>query len=188
MRNGKRTPDYHRIKNQSDALYYAADIPSIAWGPTTEEKPRFKLTVLDDQSVSPKTQDDWFDRMRSGEFFSLPYLILLSSTSDDDTSIVHGYDLMKRALSKGLRVQITDSAGVHEEIVRDESVFMLTNIYDEAPPERIQAIRDWCHKHKSCFRILCAGGDPATLMRRVKLKFNAVFHMDSAAVVERNLA
>lgn len=188
MKTGKRTQDYHKIGSPTDALYYAADIPSTAWGSLLEASPRFKLVVMDDQSVSPKVQEDWFERLRSGELFSLPYLVLLSSDSDDDASITQGYDLMKRALGQGLRVQITDSSSIPSENVRDESVFMLTNFYDEAPAERVQLVRDWCHKHKSNFRILCTAGSPDVILRRTKLKFNAVFYVDSKIVIERSMA
>ena len=190
MRTGKRTQDFYLIKGQKDAHYYAAGIPSTAWGPLIEDKPKFKLLVLDGESSNlfPKVQEEWFERMRSGEFFSLPYLILLSASADDSASISHGYDLMKRALSKNIRVQITESSGIKEEATREETVYMLTNVYDEAPPERMQDIRDWCHRHETSFRILCAAGDPAVLIRRLKLSFNAVFYLDSRITTERNMA
>ncbi len=188
MRTGKRTQDFHFIKTTKDALYYAAEIPSTAWGPILIDEPRFKLVVFDDDNISPKIQAEWFARLRSGEMFSKPYLILVSSDVDDDMSISQGYDLMKRALEQEIRVQITESSRIREEEVNDETVFMLTNIYDEAPPERIQSVRDWCHRHKTCFRLLCATGDPTVLIRRLKLKFNAVFYLDSNVVSEKTFA
>lgn len=188
MRTGRRTQDYYFIKTEKDGLYYAADIPSTAWGPLLTEDPRFKLAVFDDDNISPKMQTEWFARLRSGEMFSLPYLILVSSDVDDDVSTAQGYDLMKRALEKGIRVQVTESSRIPEEETNDETVFMLTNVYDEAPPERIQSVRDWCYRHKTSFRILCATGDPAVLVRRLKLKFNAVFYLDSKVVSEKNFS
>jgi len=188
MRSGRRTQDYHLIKTQADALFYAADIPSTAWGPLLTEEPRFKLVVLDDNNVSPKTQAEWFARLREKEFFSHPYLILISSDVDDSLSTGIGYDIMKRALSKEIRVQITESSRISTEVVNEETVFMLTNLTDEAPPERIQSARDWCYRHQTCFRLICATGDPASLLRRMKLKFNAAFYLDSRIVVEKTLA
>lgn len=188
MRSGRRTADYHRIKTQLDAHYYAAEIPSTAWGPLLTEEPNFKLVVLGENNVSPKVQSEWFARLRNHEFFGQPALILLVSDVDDSMATGHGYDLMKRALTKDIRVQITESSGVPTESTSEETVFMLTNVTDEAPPERIQMVRDWCYRHKTCFRLVCATGDPAVIMRRLKLRFNAVFYLDSRVVEERNMA
>jgi len=188
MRKGYRTQDYHKIKTPRDGLYYAAEIPSTSWGPTLTEDPKFKLVVFEEENISPKVQAEWFTRLRSGELFALPYLILISSDVDDDAALVQGYDLMKRAIEKTIRVQITESARVPEERADDETVFLLTNVYDEAPPERIQLVRDWCYRHKTCCRILCATGDPNTIIRRLKLKFNAVFFLDSKVVTEKSFA
>lgn len=188
MRKGHRTQDFHFIKTPRDAVYYAAAIPSTAWGPLLTEEPRFKLAVFDEDNVSPKLQAEWFARLRSRELFPKPYLILISSDVDDDLSTAQGYDLMKRALEKEIRVQITESSRIPEEEVNDETVFMLTNLYDEAPAERIQSVRDWCYRHKTCFRLLCATGEPGVLVRRLKLKFNAVFYLDSKMVSEKNFA
>lgn len=187
MRKGYRTQDYHFIKSQTDALYYAADIPSTAWGPTMTEDPKFKLAVFDETNVGMKEQVEWFSRMRNGELFDRPYLVLLSSDVDDSVATAHGYDLMKRALLKH-RVQITESAGIKEEKTDEETVFMLTNVYDEAPAERVQSIRDWSYRHKTSFRLICGTGDPGVLLRRLKLKFNAVFYLDSKVVTEKNFA
>lgn len=184
-----RSQDAHRVKTQREGLYYAAAIPSTAWGPLLEKDPSFKLVVFDEDNISAKMQQEWFVRLREGELFSEPYLILITSNIDDDAAVSRGYDLMKRAVEKGIRVQITESSRISlEKRHSDEDVVMLTNIYDEAPTDRIQAIRDWCYQNDVCCRILCGTGDPADLMRRLKLKFNAVFYLDSKVVTEKSLA
>lgn len=188
MRTGRQSPDFHLIKTKTDALYYAADIPSTAWGPFLTEVPQFKLVVFDEDNVSQQIQATWFSKLRSGEMFPHPYLVLVTSDADDDLTVAQGYDLMKRALSKNLRVQITESSTVKEEKSNEETVFMLTNVYDEAPPERIQLVRDWCYRHKTCFRIICAAGSPSVLVRKLRLKFNAVFFLDSKVVSEKSFA
>jgi len=179
MRSGRRTQDYHFIKTERDALYYAAEIPSVAWGPPPKEvNPPFKVIVADSYTVTPKEQKKWFDSLWEGEMFSVPYLIIVSSDEDDSVAVSLGYNLMKKALENN-RVQITGSAGIKEEETNEETVFMLTNLYSEAPEERIQKVRDWCYRHKDCFRILCSAGDPAVLVRRLHLRFNAVFSVES---------
>lgn len=189
MRSDKRTADYHLIKdNPAHALYYAAAIPSTAWGPLIIKEPDFKLIVTDDSNVTPKVQSEWFKRVRDAEFFDSPYLIVVSSDLDDDLSTSIGYDLMKRALAKKLRVQITESSSIPVEKVTGETVFMLTNLTDDAPPERVQAARDWCYRHQTYFRVLCCAGDPSVLVRRLKLAVNAVFYLDSKIAVERDFS
>jgi len=187
MRSGKRTQDYHFIKTERDALYYAAEIPSTSWGPPKKEKLSFSLLVADAYQVTPKEQSTWFEKLWSGEMFSQPYLVLLAAEEDDSLPVVTGYNLMKNALEKH-RVQITGSAGIKTERTDEETVFMLTNVYSEAPEDRIQAIRDWCYRHKDSFRLICSAGDPAALQKRMRMKFNAMFLLDSERVEERDFA
>lgn len=189
MRSGNRTADYHLIReNPTHALYYAASIPSTAWGPLLSQDPSFKLIVTDEGNISPKEQGQWFKRLKEAEFFDLPYLFVVSSDLDDDLATNIGYDLMKRALAKRLRVQITESSSISEEEVSGETLYMLTNLTDDAPQERIQAVRDWCYRHKTYCRILCTAGDPAVLVRRLKLAVNAVFYLDSRVAVEKDFS
>lgn len=188
MRKGKRTADYHLIKTQGDAILYAAEIPATSWGPVSSEDPKFKLIVTEDSSISQNSQKEGWTKLKSAEFFDLPYLILLTSDLNDALSLSTGYDLMKLALMKGLRVQITESSRIPFEGVKDETIFMLTNVMDEAPPERFQAVRDWCYQHQDCFRVICAAGDPSTIIRHLKLQFDAQLYLDSRAVVEKNFA
>jgi len=178
MRSGKRTQDFHFIKTERDALYYAAEIPSVSWGPIKDRKLSFNLLVSEDYSISPKEQASWFKKLAEGEMFSKPYLVLISSRDDDSLAVSVGYDLMKKALERR-RVQVTGSAGINQEETHDETVFMLTNVYEEAPSDRIQSVRDWCYRHKESFRILCASGDPIAIKKRLRLKFNALFYLDS---------
>lgn len=188
MRKGNKTADYHLIKTHGDAMQYAAAIPAASWGPVSSEEPKFKLIVAEDSSISQNAQKEGWTRLKSTEFFALPCLVLLTSDLNDALATNMGYDLMKLALMKGLRVQITESSRITTEAVRDETVFMLTNVTDEAPPERFQSVRDWCYRHEDCFRVICASGDPTTILRHLKLQFDAQLYLDSRAVVEKNFA
>lgn len=188
MRNGIRTADYHRAKTLKERLYYGAGIPSTAWAPPATKPPKFKMFNVTDSPVSPKTQDEWFDRVWKGEMFSLPYLILLASDHDDDRAVSYGYDLMKIALDKGFRIHVTESSRVPEDVCKEEQVFMLINLHEDATPERVQMVRDWAYRHEADFRIVCAAGDPAVLTKKLRLKFNAIFYMDSKIVSEKTFA
>ena len=192
MRYKYRTQDYYRIKTEWDALYYAAGIPSSAWGPPSKKLPKFKTVQVKDEGtpVTAKLQQEWFEKMRNGEFFNRPGLFLISSPDSDDPAMLAGYDILKVALAQEprVRVHVTESSRVQWDKWREETVFMLTNVYDDAPKERLQLIRDWSFRHEDNFRIVCAAGDPATLVRTTRLKFNAVFCVDSTHTVEKSFA
>jgi hypothetical protein len=188
VRGKRRTKDFHFIKTPTDAVYYAAEIPRTAWKAPKHSSPGFQLVVVGEKTLTPAKQKTWYKRLWEGEMFSDPYLVLLCSEHTDSLAIEIGYDLMKKALAKGLRVQITESSRIREEETREETVFMLFNVYDEAPPDRIQQVRDWAYRHKTVFRIICAVGDPGTLLRKLKLKFNAVFLVENKIREERTLA
>lgn len=192
MRHKYRTQDYYRIKTDRDALYYSAGIPSSAWGPPTTRLPRFRSVQVKEGGsiITTGEQREWFERLRAGEFFMKPLLLLISSPDNDDPSLIAGYDVLKLALSREprIRVHITESSRVAWDRWREETVFMLTNVYDDSPRERVQLIRDWAFKHEDNLRIVCAAGDPATLVRRTRLKFNAVFYIDSTVTVEKSFA
>lgn len=188
MRRGRSSsPDKYLIKSVVDAKYYSANIPSTAWGPLLTQEPKFKTLMVHDDDIPAKTQSEWFSRLQKGEMFSAPYLVLIGSELDDSLALAYSYDLMKRALRLDLAVQITESSAIQREEVEDESVFMLTNLYDDVPVDRLQSVRDWCRKHEACFRLLCVAGDVATFIRKLKIEVNAVFLLDSRIVSERNL-
>jgi len=188
MRRGRSSsPDKHLIKSVVDAKYYSANIPSTAWGPLITQEPKFKTLLVHDDDITAKIQGEWFSRLQKGELFSTPYLVVLGSELDDSLALAYGYDLMKRALRSEYAVQITESSTIQREEVEDESVFMLTNLYDDVPVDRLQLVRDWCKKHEACFRLLCVAGDIATFIRKLKIEVNAVFLLDTKVVSERNL-
>lgn len=199
------TADSYLIKTPTQALYYAADIPPAAWGPLLTEDPEFKLAVFDGEggNVSPQVQREWFSRMRSGELFSLPYLILMVGDESEDVALLHGFDMMKRALGASMRVNISDSSSWTEERrekakgrteglvqahTEEETVHMLYNVSDEGTKDRVQIVRDWIFRHKSYFRLVCAAGDPAAIRRKLKVDFNAVFYLSSRTRVELNFS
>ncbi|RLC09393.1 MAG: hypothetical protein DRI24_21875 [Deltaproteobacteria bacterium] len=192
MRHKYRTQDYYRIKTDRDALYYSAGIPSSSWGAPSSKPPRFKTVQVkeDGTPVTVKVQQEWFSRMMEGEFFSKPWLFLISSPEDDDASLSMGFDLLKVALGKEprLRVHVTESSRAQWDKWREETVFLLTNVWDDAPRERLQLVRDWSFRHEDNFRVICAAGDPATLIRKTRLKFNAVFYVDAKRVIEQSFA
>jgi hypothetical protein len=192
MRHKYRTQDYYRIQTERDALYYSAGIPSSEWGPRSENAPTFKTVQVkeDGTPVTAKVQQEWFKRMMSGEFFSKPRMFLIISPDNDDQSLALGFDLLKVALEREprIRVHVTESSRVKWDKWREETVFMLTNVYDDPPRERLQLIRDWAFQHEDNFRVICASGDPASLIRKSRLKFNAIFYVDSTRVVEKSFA
>lgn len=192
MRHKYRTQDFYRIKTDRDALYYSAGIPSSAWNPPSKTLPKFKTVRIktDGSPVTAKLQQEWFDRMMTGEFFAKPWIFLISAPDNDDQALEAGYDVLKTALGREprIRVHITESSRVQWDKSREETVFMLTNVYDDSPRERFQLIRDWAFRHEDCFRIICAAGDPAALVRKTRLKFNAVFYVDSTRTVEKSFA
>lgn len=192
MRHKYRTQDFYRIKSDRDALYYSAGIPSSAWGPPCKTPPKFKTVRVKDNAtpVTAKVQQEWFERMMKGEFFAKPWVFLVSSPDNDDQSLLAGYDVLKIALDKEprLRVHVTESSRAQWDKWREETVFMLTNVYDDAPKERVQLIRDWAFRHEDNFRIICAAGDPAVIVRKTRIKFNAVFYVDSTRTVEKSFA
>lgn len=186
MRNKYRSQDYYSISSARDGLYYAAGIPRSYWEPRRDDMPTFKTTKVREGSppVTKKTQEEWYARTTSGEFFTRPFLFLLTSPNDDTDSLRVGYNILKFALESDpmIRVHVTESSK-HWVKATGEKVFMLSNVYDDAPRDRVQAIRDWSTMHEDSFRIICAAGDPEVLVRRTKLKFNAVFQVNPAAEV-----
>lgn len=191
MRSKYRTQDYYRAKTDRDKLYYAAGIPSNNWGLPSSQPPTFKtVSVREGSVVNAKVQADWYKRTRAGEFFDKPWLFLICSPDDDAIALQMGYDILKVALEEKpeegkhrIRVHITESSKKWEK-TKDERVFLLTNVYDDVPRERAQLIRDWAFRNEDNFRIICAAGDPSVLIRRLRLKFNAVFYVDPTRVVE----
>ena len=189
MRHKYRTQDFYRAQTERDKLYYAAGIPSSYWGAPSDRLPSFKKFQINDNNlVTSKVQAEWYQRLRSGEFFTKPYLILIIANLDDDRAMAAGFDILKRALAEDRRVHVTESSMVPRDRYRDETIFMLTNVSDEAPRERFQLVRDWAFKHEDSFRLVCAAGDPDVLIRKSRLKFNAVFFLESKRVTETTLA
>lgn len=187
MRSGRSSsPDKYLIKSVIDARYYAANIPSTAWGPLITQDPKFKTVLIHDDDITAKLQSEWFTKLKAGEMFASPYLVVLGSELDDSLALAYGYDLMKRALRSTLQVQITESSAVAKEEVEEETVFMLTNLYDDMPLDRLQLVRDWCHRHDACFRLLCVAGDIASFVRKLKIEVHAVFVLDAKVVTERS--
>jgi len=177
MRSKYRTQDYYRTKTDRDRLYYSAGIPSSNWGPPDKNSPNFKtVSVRDGAVVTAKVQTEWHERMRKGEFFHKPWLFLIASPDDDAMALSVGYDVLKVALESEprIRVHITESSRKWEK-TNEETVFLLTNVYDDLPRERSQLVRDWAFKHEDNFRIICAAGDPAVLIRRLRLKLTQSF-------------
>tara|TARA_R100001132_G_C3271741_1_gene93826 strand:+ start:845 stop:1423 length:579 start_codon:yes stop_codon:yes gene_type:complete len=180
MRGKYRTQDYYKTKTERDKLYYAAGIPMMYWGPPSKEVPDFKMSSVRDNSppISVNTQKEWYKRTINGDFFGTQFLFLITSPEDDVSSLRVGFNILKYALESDpmIRVHITESSK-HWAKSREETVFMLTNVYDDAPKERVQAIRDWSFAHEDVFRIICAAGDPSVIVRRTKLKFNGIFQV-----------
>lgn len=194
MRTGYKTADFHRCKTDKDRLYYSAAIPSNFWEAPNFDNVRFKTFALQNEApVVARTQKEWFDRLIAGEFFSLPYLIMLTADVDDNRSTGIGFDVMKVALERhNERIHVTEASNYYAEKndvpKHDEQVRMLINVYDDSPNERIQIARDWAHSNDACFRLLCTAGDPGALIKRLRLKFHAVFYIESKVVTEKVLA
>lgn len=173
--------DKYRIKSTQDAFYYAAEIPSSHWGPPLTEAPKFKPVVLGDANVSIKVQEEWFNQIIGGDMFQLPYLVLIASDTSDTLALDYGYSLMKEALAKDLRINITDSSELSNRYrpSTEEPVVMLKNVYEVTTIERVQNVRDWCRRHEKCFRVICSAGNPSSILSQMMIDANAAFFIDS---------
>jgi len=175
MRHGEyRTADFYRIKSQKDALYYAAEIPSVYWKDVAIS-PTF-LTICSNADYDQETK---FKKLigADAKIFSKPYLFFISSGNEDSASLV-SYSIAKTALVNGIKIQVTDSAMSRQEKCENESVFFLTNVFDKVTDERLMHIRDWCKKHQDCFRIIVMAGDPYEFGLRVHLTPTAMFYIN----------
>jgi len=174
MRHGDyRTADYHRVKTQQDALFYSASIPYLYW-----KKEDITPMFLPIANCGAYDQETKFKTLISKDtIFKKPYLIFIGS-SDEYSSLLISYDLMKKALLLDNKVQITDSSLVQEEIVIDETVFMLTNIFDRGTNERVMKARDWIYRHKEYFRIVTMACDPYEFSLQIRVTPNAMFNVN----------
>jgi hypothetical protein len=184
MRKFESKSEKKRARTPLELLYYGAGIPSRVWS-----KPNFNIKFNpimgreEDSSikVSPQTQEEWFPTLTAGELLEDPYLIYLSSVGSDELGCRVAYELMKTALQKDVRVQITNAARIDKEETDEETVFMLHNVYGDANNYRMQSIRDWITIHDDCFRIVViAGMCPYEFSKRVHMEPHAMFLIDTA--------
>jgi len=187
MRKIKSPNEARKIKDERDALYYGAGIPSVAWS-TPRAKPKFSPVMGEEDDpeikVGVQIQDEWFKQMLTGDMFHDPYLVYLASIDSDDLACRYAYEVMKQALTIDLRVQITNAARIDKEEINEESVFMLHNVFKEANPYRIQCVRDWITVHDDCFRIVVITGmDPYTFSKMVHVNPHAMFLLENSGKV-----
>jgi hypothetical protein len=185
MRKFKSEYESRKISTPDDALYYGGGIPSIAWG-----KPKLNIQFLPimggegdgEVKVGVQTQEEWFPTIMAGDMLTEPYLIFLSSVGSDALALRATYELMKVALHKDMRVQITNAARIDKEDSEDgETVFMLHNVFEDANKYRMQSIRDWITIHEDCFRIVViAGMCPYAFSKQVRVEPHAMFKVDVA--------
>ena len=178
--------DYFRIKpNTRDGIYYSAGIPSTHWGPLMEKPGPFSRVTTETIRIDPKTQAEFYQDMQEGTYFTEPYLILM--TAPTETRLLeHGYDLMKRAVARRTRLQITEAATINEEKTTGETLYMLINVHDDATEERVHSIRDWCTRHRDHCRIVCVVGSPSVILNKLRLDFDAIISIQDTS--ERNFA
>ena len=176
------------MDDPTHAQYYSACIPRSYWGPPSEKPPRFSQATVDPDAppIPAATQLEFYNKIVKGNLWNTPSCFLFISEGDDQKSLQVGFDLAKRATQLDKKVNIVQSANYFYKYT-EEKVHMMHNVYDEAPFDRIQRIRDWYFRHDDCFRYLCAAGNPAVLLRRYKLKFNGIFYMAKGKKKTRSL-
>jgi hypothetical protein len=131
--------------------------------------------------VGIKVQEEWYQELMNGELFSHPYLIYVSSSDVSGLSDRIGYEVMKVALNKGLRVQITNAGQTDKEEVDDEEIFMLHNVFFDCNKYRLQLIRDWITSHDDCFRLVVISGPcPYEFSKMIYLEPDAMFKINKA--------
>jgi hypothetical protein len=182
----KKSFDHNRIRTKVDQLYYAAGIPSRAWS-----NPKFKIEFKPimggegdgEIKVGIKVQEEWYEDLINAKLFNEPYLVYLSSPDADGLSDRLGFEIMKAAVTANLQVQITNAGQIDSEIVDDENVFMLHNVFAEANKYRLQQIRDWITAHDDCFRLVVISGPcPYDFSKMIYLKPDAMFKIDRQVV------
>lgn len=131
--------------------------------------------------VSIKVQEEWWPEILSGALFGDPFLVFLGTLEpNDELACRYAYEVMKAALRKDLRVQITNAARIDKEETDGETVFMLHNVFKEANNYRLQCIRDWITVHEDCFRIVVmAGLDPYQLSKLIHIKPHGMFLLEA---------
>lgn len=175
-----RSADFHRAANPLEKLYYSAGIPSANWK-SFVSMPSYELITYDDKVITPDTQSQWYTKFLSNPaLFQSPYLVMIGSMDYDEPACALAYELVKKALVSteiGSRVQITNACATKDDDIRNEIVFMLYNVYDNASEDRIQNIRDWIYTYQENFRIIALCGDPAVLAKRCRIKPHALLYV-----------
>lgn len=182
----KKSYDHKRIRTKADALYYRAGIPSRAWANpkfTLDFKPIMGSEHEGEIKVGVKVQEEWYDEMIAAKLFNEPYLVYLSSSDADGLSDRIGFEVMKSAVTSSYSVQITNAGQIDAEVVDEESVFMLHNVFADANKYRLQSIRDWITFHDDCFRLVVISGPcPYEFSKLIYLKPDAMFKVDRQVV------
>jgi len=184
-----RTQDFYRAKSAKERLYYSAGIPSTAWG-NFSETVLFQLIMYNENQILPSEQEQWYKKFKTTNEFNKPYLIFIGGLEDDHLPNLIAYDLMKLALANDHLVQITNSdscgrEGYDEENPKNESVFMLHNLFTDCTNGRVQHVRDWIVRHEADFRIITLGGDPSVFIKRCKVKPNVLLYVTGNKVKTR---
>lgn len=181
-----RTTDFYRANTPLEKLYYSAGIPSMAWKKFSK-KTLFQLMLYNNNQISPEEQGQWYDKFTTNASeFDKAYLVLIGSMEDDHKARLLSYELMKTALKDtNHRIQITNAEAVKEEIVRDETVFMLYNVFLDCTKDRVQDIRDWIIKHEDSFRVVAVGGDPSIFIKQCKIKPNVLLYINGIKIQTR---
>lgn len=133
--------------------------------------------------VGVKVQDEWYEELIKAKLFDEPYLVYLSSSDADGLSDRIGFEVMKSAVTSSYSVQITNAGQIDAEVVDEESVFMLHNVFADANKYRLQSVRDWITAHDDCFRLVVISGPcPYEFSKLIYLKPDAMFKVDRQTV------
>lgn len=182
----KKSFDHKRIRNKVDELYYMAGIPSRSWS-----TPKFKIDfkpIMGGEGegqikVGVKMQEEWYDELLASKLFDDPYLVYLSSSDADGLSDRIGFEVMKAAITSNRCIQITNAGQIDQEVVEEENVFMLHNVFADANKYRLQQVRDWITAHDDCFRLVVISGPcPYEFSKMIYLKPDAMFKIDRQSV------
>ena len=137
------TPDARKIRNQRDASYYGAGIPSPYWDPSPAVS--FQSFSLHSTAgvASPEVQVGFLDKVRRPEAFGNPQLIYVCAEENESVAVGLAFEILKSAVNSNIRVQVDHSGDVYGRPKVLEPVAMLFNVNTDMTTARRQAVRDW---------------------------------------------
>lgn len=169
------TPDARKIRNQRDASYYGAGIPSPYWGPCASVD--FQSFSLHSEAgvASPEVQIGFLEKVRKPEAFSNPQLIYVCAEENESVAVAVAFEIVKSAVNAHLRVQVDHAGDIYGRPKVLEPVAMLYSVHTDMTTARRQAVRDWIRYYESCYRVIAATGNPDTLAQSLKIRPTTAF-------------